>query len=115
MRVQVYYESGNYGVFETTLLSFQDGMLADDSFLDVGDLRERGIVVTRCTHLDEKTEEEPGRIKISEEIAVVPPAEVDEVLAVVVDGMLYLARLGGELRVVAHDFVLEPLRRGENI
>lgn len=41
MRIQVYCESGSYGCLDTTMLSFQDGCLAADSFLDASDLAGR--------------------------------------------------------------------------
>lgn len=90
MKVQIYYLSGNIGSIDTTLLSYQDGMLVDDSYLDASDLENKGLLLTRGTY--EATKE--GRLLLGDPIAIIRPDEISEVGLVTVDGAVFLKRVG---------------------
>lgn len=90
MKVQIYYLSGNIGSVDTTLLSYQDGMLVDDSYLDASDLEGEGLLLTRGTY--EATKE--GRLLLGDPIVIIRPDELAEVGLVTVDGAVFLKRVG---------------------
>ena len=113
MRVQAYFDSGCVSTVDTTPLSYQDGMLADDVFLDVSDLEGSGVLLMRTTYMAGEDSDEVSRRSVCEPHAVVTPEEVEHVYAIFVDGRLHLARVGDRLALVAMDGILAGLGDGD--
>jgi hypothetical protein len=113
MRIQVYYESGSYSCYDSTLLSYQDGFLGGDDFLDASDLKGRGLVVLRSVYERQEDDDEVRRARLGEELKVVTPEELEHVYAIVVDGVIQFARIGGILCEVAYDQVMAPFMEDE--
>lgn len=106
MRVQVYYESGSCSTLDTTYLSWQDEMMADDTYLDATDMEERGLRIVRSTYMREEDGVEVESVRLGEPITIVSAEELTHVYAIVVDGLKYFVRLDGRLTCVAKDELL---------
>lgn len=113
MRVQLYYESGSYSVFDTTLLSYQDDILADDSYLDATDLRGKGLAIVRSAHVPDEEEDVVKRMRLSQPITVATPEEIKHIYAVEVDGLMQFVRLGDSLVPVAREQIMRRFESGE--
>lgn len=113
MRVQLYYESGSYSVFDTTLLSYQDDILADDSYLDATDIEGKGLLVVRSAHVPDEEEDVVKRMQLSQPITVATPEEIRHIYAVEVDGLMQFVRLGDDLVPVAREQVMRRFDGGD--
>lgn len=113
MRVQLYYESGSYSVFDTTLLSYQDDILADDSYLDATDLGGKGLVIVRSAHVPDEEEDVVKRMRLSQPITVATPEEIKHLYAVEVDGLMQFVRLGDSLVPVAREQIMRRFESEE--
>ncbi len=111
--MQVYYESGSYGCLDTTMLSYQDEMYADDVFVDASDLAHKGLVITRSTYEDGEYEDEVERCRIAEPIVAITPEEMEHVYAIALDGLVHFVRIDGVLCEVAADQILARFVREE--
>lgn len=104
MRIQIYYDSGDYEAFETPGMPFSDPCsegecLLESSCIHLGDFLDPGcakprIRLERCWW---SGDEEAGRM-FDKIIDVCGPEEAAGVLYVVVDGDVMLARVDGRLR-----------------
>ena len=106
MRVQVFYESGSCSTLDTTYLSWQDEMMADDTYLDATEMATKGIRIVRSTYMREEDGVEVESVRLGEPITIVSPEELGNCYAILVDGMKYFVRLEGRLVCVAKDMLL---------
>lgn len=91
MNIGTYYESGSYGTIDTTMLSFADGHMLDDNYIDLNDVEGRGVLLTRGMYT---LEGRGDRYVINETpFVVLGPEELERVAMVTVDGKPLLLKL----------------------
>lgn len=87
MQVKVYYASGNIEAISPTILSYSDGILLEDDKLHVDGLYTQGLRYTRCCL---STDPDSPCEVLREEMVIIPPEALEDVLMVLVDDSLRL-------------------------
>ncbi|MCL1891521.1 MAG: hypothetical protein FWG00_05900 [Coriobacteriia bacterium] len=103
MDVKIYYKSGSIQTFKSSYLPYPDGFLTEEDFLHlyIEEVLENGLVLDRLAFEAEELvgEEEKEFVSgvLQTKNVLVPKEKIDDVLMVVVDGILVIQRTGDHL------------------